>query len=642
MLQQTQTQTQTSSNQTSSQTTVQSGGSALRGMSYAAGTAALSMQGGAAGTATVRPGDSLSLIARQTLGDANRGREIWELNKAQVPYASAISPGMVLRLPGGAQTQAPPQTASSTYTVRPGDSLSKISGVILGSPGRWRELWNLNKTQVPNPNFVSVGMVLRAPGQGPAPQQPETSAPPETHHQGPACANETQRIAMQITSVMETGSLGGYSALNDYDDGIISFGRHQATLAAGALEALLTRYLGSSNTPQAAALRPFMARVRQKDASLRISASFKDALRSAAADPAMQAAQDAAIIQSHYTPAAATANGWNVTSPLGVAMLYDTKIQGGMETVLSRAQGRVGGKTGQNGVTERAFLVAFNAERRARLIELAHARGLGTSHGKALMASTYRCDEFNALLATGNLALSGPIVVRGVSLDGVQQGPVQKLAPQKEEPTGFVALEKGASGAAVQTLQSQLVALRYMSQSNMNTGPGIFGPKTEASVRRFQQAEGLSVTGKVNQATHDSLRTASPREPSAGFIHPTTSTHVTSPYGMRTHPISGVKKMHKGVDFAGSTGSPVYAVADGTVTVSGWEAGGYGNWIELEHDNGTRTRYAHLSSKTVSQGAHVSQGQTIGAVGSTGGSTGPHLHFEVRIGGNAVDPSGYL
>ena len=636
-----QTQAQTSSNQTSGQTTTQSGGSAMRGMSYAAGSAALSMQGGAAGTVTVRPGDSLSLIARRTLGDSNRWQEIWEANKAQVPNPNAIMPGMILQLPGGAQTQAPPQTSTTTYTVRPGDSLSKISGVILGSPGRWREIWHLNRTQVPNPNFVSVGMVLRVPGQGPAPQQPEPSAP-ETDHEGPASANETQRIAMQITSIMETGSLGGYSALNDYDDGIISFGRHQATLAGGALEALLTRYLGSSNTPHAAALRPFMARVRQKDASLRSSSSFKDALRAAAADPAMQAAQDAAIIQSHYNPAAAAANGWNVTSPLGVAMLYDTKIQGGMETVLARAQNRVGGKPGQNGVTERAFLVAFNAERRARLIELAHARGLGTAHGKALMSSTYRCDAFDSLLATGNLALSGPIVVRGVSLDGVQQGPEQEPGPQDEEPTDFVALEKGATGAAVQTLQSRLVTLRYMSQSDMNTGPGIFGPKTEASVRRFQQAEGLSVTGKVNQATHDRLQTASPREPSAGFIHPTTSTHVTSPYGMRTHPISGVQKMHKGTDFAGSTGTPVYAVADGTVTVSGWDAGGYGNWLEIEHDNGTRTRYAHLSSKAVSQGAHVSQGQTIGAIGSTGGSTGPHLHFEVRIGGNAVDPSGYL
>ena len=326
----------------------------LKGMSYAAGAAALSPHGGAAGTVVVRPGDSLSLIARRTLGDANRWREIWDANRAQIPNPNVIQVGMVLQLPGAA-TEAPASQPGSTgtYTVRSGDSLSRIAGVVLGSPGRWREIWNLNRDKVPNPNFISVGLVLRVPGPAAGPAQPETPAGPDTE---PATADEIRRVAMQITAVLETGSLNGYGALNDYDAGIVSFGRHQATLASGSLEALLVRYLGASNTPQANALRSYMPRVGQKDPALRNDSGFKDALRASADDPAMQSAQDAAIIVSHYNPAATAAGGWNVKSPLGVAMLYDTKIQGGMETVLARAKNRVGGKPGENGVTERAFL----------------------------------------------------------------------------------------------------------------------------------------------------------------------------------------------------------------------------------------------------------------------------------------------
>ena len=638
---------QTSGSGSGSGSVQQSGSSSsngLKGLSYAAGSAALSpgSSSATAATVTVRSGDSLSLIAQRALGSSGRWREIWNLNRAQVPNPNMIQVGMVLRLPAAAQSVEPsPQPApTGTYVVRSGDTLSLIAIRLLGSASRWRELWEANRDRVPNPNFISVGMTLRVPGQASSPQ-PETETPAPEVENSP---NDVRTVAMQITSVLETGGLGGYSALNDYDDGIISFGQHQATLASGSLEALLDRYLASSTTPQASALRGYMPRVRSKDTSLRNDAGFKAALRAAGNDPAMQAAQDAAIIQSHYNPAAAAAGDWNVKSPLGVAMLYDTKIQGGMETVLSRAQARVGGKPGQNNVTERAFLVAFNAERRARLIALAQARGVNTSHGKALMNSTYRCDEFAKLLNSGNLQLAGPITVRGVTLQGANQNEndTPDQAPDADPSGSFVELKKGDQGSKVQAVQQRLVDLNYMTQSSMNTGPGIFGPKTEASVRAFQQGEGLNVTGVVNKATHDRLQTADPRTSSTGFVHPTTSSNVTSPYGMRTHPISGVKKMHKGVDFGAGHGQPVYAVADGNVTVVGWDQYGYGNWIEIAHADGTRTRYAHLSSTAVSNGNPVTQGQTIGAIGSTGGSTGPHLHFEVRIGGNAVDPMPYL
>jgi murein DD-endopeptidase MepM/ murein hydrolase activator NlpD len=112
---------------------------------------------------------------------------------------------------------------------------------------------------------------------------------------------------------------------------------------------------------------------------------------------------------------------------------------------------------------------------------------------------------------------------------------------------------------------------------------------------------------------------------------------VTSGYGMRTHPISGKRKMHTGIDYAAPTGTPVWAVGSGTVVFTGWK-GGYGKTIEVKHSGAVKTRYGHLSKILVRKGQSVRQHQTIGAVGSTGFSTGPHLHFEYLVNGVFTQP----
>ncbi len=115
---------------------------------------------------------------------------------------------------------------------------------------------------------------------------------------------------------------------------------------------------------------------------------------------------------------------------------------------------------------------------------------------------------------------------------------------------------------------------------------------------------------------------------------------ITSGFGDRYHPILHVWRHHDGVDFAAPYGTPVRATADGRVTTVGWDEGGYGNYIELRHVNGIRTRYGHLSAFAhgLHVGQQVTQGETIGFVGSTGLSTGPHLHYEFRVDGHATDP----
>lgn len=112
---------------------------------------------------------------------------------------------------------------------------------------------------------------------------------------------------------------------------------------------------------------------------------------------------------------------------------------------------------------------------------------------------------------------------------------------------------------------------------------------------------------------------------------------VTSGFGMRRHPILGGYRAHNGIDLAAPMGTPIVASTDGVVQVAGWN-GGYGNFVALDHGGGVQTRYGHMSRIDVVEGQAVRKGDVIGLIGSTGRSTGPHLHYEVRVNGQPVDP----
>jgi murein DD-endopeptidase MepM/ murein hydrolase activator NlpD len=124
-------------------------------------------------------------------------------------------------------------------------------------------------------------------------------------------------------------------------------------------------------------------------------------------------------------------------------------------------------------------------------------------------------------------------------------------------------------------------------------------------------------------------------------LQPVDNLTFTSNFGVRSDPFRGVAAMHAGVDIPGPKGTPVYATADGIVERSG-RYGGYGNLVEINHGRGIETRYGHLSKLLVEANTHVHRGQLIGLMGSTGRSTGPHLHYEVRVDGHAVNPVPFL
>jgi murein DD-endopeptidase MepM/ murein hydrolase activator NlpD len=123
---------------------------------------------------------------------------------------------------------------------------------------------------------------------------------------------------------------------------------------------------------------------------------------------------------------------------------------------------------------------------------------------------------------------------------------------------------------------------------------------------------------------------------------PVKTAAFTSGYGVRSDPFRGGAAMHAGIDLAGPHGTPIYATADGVVTTAKWNSGGYGNLIKVDHGRGIETRYGHLAQMLVRDGQQVKRGQLIGRMGSTGRSTGNHLHYEVRIDGRAVNPIPFM
>jgi murein DD-endopeptidase MepM/ murein hydrolase activator NlpD len=169
---------------------------------------------------------------------------------------------------------------------------------------------------------------------------------------------------------------------------------------------------------------------------------------------------------------------------------------------------------------------------------------------------------------------------------------------------------------------------------------GVGGPfvpvKLGADAGPFErQLYQINITRAQMQRLNQTLALVPYRKPVIGEVE------FTSGFGVRTDPFLGRPAMHTGLDFRAAMGDPVRATANGKVSSSGW-AGGYGRMVEIDHGNGLATRYGHLSQINVKVGDVIKIGQVIGEVGSTGRSTGPHLHYETRIDGDAVDPQKFL
>jgi len=191
------------------------------------------------------------------------------------------------------------------------------------------------------------------------------------------------------------------------------------------------------------------------------------------------------------------------------------------------------------------------------------------------------------------------------------------------------ALRSGASGKRVRALQLELAWHGFPS----GVVDGRFGPRLAGALRRFQRSEGLFPDGVAGRATLRALTEPLRRSP-IPLVWPVLAP-VGDGFGPRGH------AFHAGIDLLAPRGTPVMAAGPGTVTWAG-RRDGWGRLVVVRHPGGVRTFYAHLASIDVRVGDEVSGGAILGRVGSSGDATGPHLHFEVRVDGAAIDPLGAL
>ncbi len=208
-----------------------------------------------------------------------------------------------------------------------------------------------------------------------------------------------------------------------------------------------------------------------------------------------------------------------------------------------------------------------------------------------------------------------------------REGAVADAAQLLQDKSDELAALRAAQAAS----QAQALAVRQEKKG------ALAGVNDDLALLERQEnqllAESAALTGVITGSTGGGGGTGDLMWPVSGSL--------SSPFGWRIHPILGYRKFHTGIDVGAGYGTPIHAADSGTVIYATW-MGGYGNVIIIDHGSGISTLYAHQSSLAVGTGAHVTRGQTIGYVGSTGFSTGPHLHFEVRLNGNPVDPMGYL
>ena len=189
------------------------------------------------------------------------------------------------------------------------------------------------------------------------------------------------------------------------------------------------------------------------------------------------------------------------------------------------------------------------------------------------------------------------------------------------------------AAAVIASLQSEI-------SSNASVLSDLESQESELQKQIQAKVNQLNEEKKANESKDNTgSNTGGSATGTGSLVWPSYCTYITSRQGPRIHPITGQYSNHGGTDIGASYGSAIYAADSGKVVQSsdGWN-GGWGNYVMIDHGNGMQTLYAHMSSRAVSVGQTVSKGQTIGYVGSTGNSTGPHLHFEMYVNGSRIDP----
>ncbi|MBY6283662.1 peptidoglycan DD-metalloendopeptidase family protein [Neisseria flava] len=226
------------------------------------------------------------------------------------------------------------------------------------------------------------------------------------------------------------------------------------------------------------------------------------------------------------------------------------------------------------------------------------------------------------------------VVVRTSARGAMAQAeiPVEIRESLSEIFSDVLSLEDLKEGDVIRLLyDSMYFRGQQMGTGNILAAEIVKGGKNHQAYY-YSQGKGDEESGSYYDQSGKSL------QQKAGFnIEPVVYTRISSPFGYRVHPVLHTVRMHTGIDYAAPSGTPIKATADGVITFKGWK-GGYGNTVMIRHSNGVETLYGHMSAFTPAQGT-VRAGEVIGFVGTTGRSTGPHLHYEARVNSQPVNPT---
>lgn len=234
--------------------------------------------------------------------------------------------------------------------------------------------------------------------------------------------------------------------------------------------------------------------------------------------------------------------------------------------------------------------------------------------------------------------------------NAAELGELRQVNSLQQEQLLQLAKKANALQADMEKLNELETEIRQMSTADSNAGnpgaggthDGQGGPRIQPNIQNVSEAldnieKNMAQRKQSLEELHQQMAVKQAELAMTPSIWPT-SGDISSPYGLRWNGTD----FHPGIDIANDVGTPIVATADGRVTAAGWNSGGYGNMVDIDHGNGIMTRYGHAAQVVVRIGQQVKRGQVIAYMGSTGFSTGPHVHYEIRINGQAVNPARYL
>jgi murein DD-endopeptidase MepM/ murein hydrolase activator NlpD len=273
-------------------------------------------------------------------------------------------------------------------------------------------------------------------------------------------------------------------------------------------------------------------------------------------------------------------------------------------------------------------LVAWASYATARLMTRPHS---SMSLSAATEARARLIEQRQALIeaALSGAKIDPQLIAAAAGGRLVKDGPLARVEEQQLQQAALVAQ---ALDVRYQVTAAELKRLG-ISPARVGHNDGVGGPFESVGNASFKA---LFDSWKKLDQLQDGVIAVPSDKPVRSEVS------FTSGFGVRSDPFHAGAAMHPGIDLSGSYGTPIYATADGTVLRAGWNSGGYGNLVEIDHGRGITTRYGHMSAILVSGGQHVRRGEQIGRMGSTGRSTGNHLHYEVRIDGRAVNPIPFM